>query len=111
MRMLPRPLGDRAGAGDHLAVVEHEDRHLVGAAEPLDLLAVGTAAAPGPGHSAVALDGLQLVLVAGRVERLAGLGAGVGEAGPMRLLAAGVEDHGSDPSAGLRAARRSRARR
>ena len=35
--------------------------------------AVGAAAAPGPGHQPVAADGLQLVLVAGRVERLARL--------------------------------------
>ena len=31
------PARDRARAGDHLAVVEHEDRHLVGAAQLLDL--------------------------------------------------------------------------
>jgi hypothetical protein len=37
VRVLLRPPGDRAGAGDHLAVVEDEDRDLVGAAEALDL--------------------------------------------------------------------------
>ena len=34
-RVLPRPARDRARAGDHLAVVEDEDRHLVGAAQLL----------------------------------------------------------------------------
>ena len=93
--MLPRPLGDRAGAGDHLAVVEDEDRDLVGAAEALDLLAIGAATSPSPSRQPVATDGLQLVLIAGRVERLAGFGAGMGKAGPMRLLATRVEDHGA----------------
>src|SRR6188472_3470188 len=92
--MLLRPLGDRAGAGDHLAVVEDEDRNLVGAAEALDLGPVLAAAAPGQRHAAVALHRLQLVLVTSGVERLARLGAGMGEAGSARLLTAGVEDHG-----------------
>jgi outer membrane murein-binding lipoprotein Lpp len=38
--VLLRPLRDRAGAGDDLAVVEDEDRDLVGAGELADLLAV-----------------------------------------------------------------------
>src|SRR6186997_2934621 len=97
--MLVRPLGDRAGAGDHLAVVEDEDRHLVGAAEALDLGPVLVAGAPGERHPAVALDRPQLVLVAGRVERLASLRAGMGKAGPALLLAAGVEDHAGQPKA------------
>src|SRR5215218_3302008 len=91
--MLVGPAGDRAGAGDHLAAVEHEDRHLVGAAELLDLGAVILTAAPGPGHQPVAADGLELILVAGRVKRLTRLGAGMGEGGPGLLLSAGVEDH------------------
>src|SRR5690349_14637362 len=107
--MLPRPLGDRAGAGDHLAVVEHEDRHLVGAAEALDLLAVAAAATPGPGHQPVAADGLDLVVIARRVERLARFRARMREAGPQRLLPAGVEDHRFDLTSALPAARKSRA--
>ena len=58
-----------------LAVVEDEDRHLVGAAQLLDLGPLLVAAAPGPGHQPVAADRPQLVLVAGRVERLARLRA------------------------------------
>ena len=92
-RVFLRPAGDRARAGDHLAVVEDEDRHLVGAAQPLHLGPLPVAAAPGPGHQPVAADGPQLVLVPGRVERLAGLRARMGERRPGFLLPAGVEDH------------------
>ncbi len=92
-RVFPRPAGDRARAGDHLAVVEDEDRHLVGAAQLPHLGPLLVAAAPGPGHQPVAADRLQLVLVPGGVERLARLRARMRERRPSVLLPAGVEDH------------------
>src|SRR3954463_10571014 len=91
--MLLRPAGDRARAGDHLAVVEDEDRHLVGAAQPLHLGPVLVAAAPGPWHQPVAAHHLQLVGVAGRVESLARLRARMREGRSARLLSTGVEQH------------------
>src|SRR5262249_17970388 len=93
VRVLLGPAGDRARAGDHLAVVKHEDRHLVGAAQLLHLGPVIAAPAPRPGHQPVAADDLQLVLIARLVERLAGFPAGMGESRPVRLLPTGVEDH------------------
>src|SRR6202000_3535183 len=96
--VLLRPLGDRAGAGDDLAVVEDEDRHLVGAGQLADLLAVLLPRAPGPGHHPVAADRLQLVLVTGRLEGVAGFRTRMGEAGAGGLGSTGVEDHASHPS-------------
>ena len=77
-RVFPGPTGDRPRAGDHLTVVEDQDRHLVGAAQLPDLGALLVAAAPGPGQQAVAAAHVfHLVLVAGIVERLAGLCTGM----------------------------------
>src|SRR6201746_224854 len=91
--MLLRPARDRGGAGDRAAVVEHEDRHLVGAAELLDLGPVLVAAAPGPGHQPVAADRLQLVFLSPRAERLRRPPARMREARPHFLGPTGVEDH------------------
>src|ERR1700709_2865158 len=96
--MLLRPVGDRAGAGDDVAVVEDEDRDLVGAAQLADLGAVVLALAPGPDREPVAADGLDLVLIAGGVEGVARFRARMGKAGADGLLATGVEDHASHPS-------------
>src|SRR5680860_434113 len=73
--MLLRPAGDRARAGDDLAVVEDQNRHLVGAAQLPHLGPVLVATAPGPGQHPVAPDDTQLVRVARSIERLARLGA------------------------------------
>src|SRR6185295_16716022 len=98
LRVFLRPARDHTRARDHLAVVEDEDRDLVGAAQLLHLGPVGAAAPPGPEGHPVAADDLDLVLVAGLVERPRGPPAGVAETSGGLLLPTGVEDHGAHPN-------------
>ena len=93
--VFPCPASDRARAGDHLAVVEDQDRHLVGAAQLPHFGSLLVAAAPGPGHQPIAADGLQLVLIPRGIERLAGLRTGMRKRRPIDLLPAGVETIGA----------------
>src|SRR6188472_2862510 len=91
--MFLRPARDRARAGDNLAVVEDEDRHLVSAAQFLYLGPLLIAVAPGPGHQPIATNRLQLVFVSGGIECLARLRTRMRKGRPGLLLSARVEDH------------------
>lgn len=104
--MFPGPARDRAGTRDDPAVVQHQDRNLVGAAQPPYLGAIRGTAAPGPRRRAVTIDPLQFIVMACSVQRLRNLRTGMYDGGdgpenrdssprtwPETLSAADVEDH------------------
>jgi len=96
-RIRPRPADDVTAPGDDLAVIQDEDRDGPLTAEFLDLCAVSRVRGPGPRPQASALNPLDLVCVAGVVERLRCPSARMGErrrgaAGEL-LQGARVENH------------------
>src|SRR5436190_23788059 len=91
--VLARPLDDFAGARDHLAAVEDEDRDRPLAAEPFDLGTIASPVRPRPEFERPALDLLVLVGVTRLVERLRGFAARMAKGGVGFPAGAGVENH------------------
>src|SRR5262245_36919700 len=87
------PPGDLARAGNSLALVQEQNRHVALPGQFPDLLPAAAPVAPGPGHEAIAGQVADLVLVAGVIERLGGTRTRMTPCGPRLLLPAGVEDH------------------
>jgi len=91
--VLARPAHDPARVRDHRSIVEYEDRHLRRAAQACHFGTVCLATRALPRDETVALDGADLVGVAGLVERSRGSTARVTDLPEGLLQPARIQDH------------------